>query len=146
MLVSLVASLIVISIGHPGLKGGFSVAPPLVLPQFLLKENKSGSTPRIVFVFYLLCLSVLIITNGQLKPLAGVYTLSFLMVMIYFGYGNFLLKIKHSRLPRPETAPSFIVAIAVFAIFIALYGNVKMHPEFLVVFLQYFIPSIIIIT
>jgi hypothetical protein len=104
----------------PSLKGGFSVAPALVLPQFLLKENKSGSTPRIVFVFYLLYLSILVITNGQLEPLAGVYTLSFLMVMIYFGYGNFLLKIKRSRVTRPETAPSFIVAIAVFAIFLAL--------------------------
>lgn len=117
-----------------------------VLPQFLLKENKSGSTPRIVIVFYVLCLSVLFITKGKLEPLAGVYTISFLLVMVYFGYGNFLLKIKRSRLPRPETAPSFIVAIAVFAIFIALYGNVKTHPEFLVVFLQYFIPAIVIIT
>jgi len=117
-----------------------------VLPQFLLHENKRGSTPRIVIVFYLLCLSVLFITNGQLGPLAGVYTISFLLVMVYFGYGNFLLKIKRSRLPRPETAPSFIVAIAVFSIFIALYGNVKTHPEYLVVFLQYFIPAIIIIT
>ncbi len=117
-----------------------------VLPQFLLHENKSGSTPRIVIVFYLLCLSVLFITKGELGPLAGVYTISFLLVMVYFGYGNFLLKIKRSRLPRPETAPSFIVAIAVFSIFIALYGNVKTHPEYLVVFLQYFIPAMIIIT
>jgi amino acid transporter len=116
-----------------------------VLPQFLLHENKRGSTPRIVIVFYLLCLSVLSITKGELGPLAGVYSISFLLVMVYFGYGNFLLKIKRSRLPRPETAPSFIVAIAVFSIFIALYGNVKTHPEYLVVFLQYFIPAIIII-
>src|SRR5690606_29429303 len=113
-----------------------------VLPQVLLKENKRGSSPRILIVFYVLCLSVLFITDGALGPLAGVYTISFLAVMIYFGYGNFLLKIKRSRLPRPEYAPTYIVAIAIITVGVALYGNVKMHPDYLVVFLQYFVPSI----
>jgi len=87
----------------------------------------------------------LFITQGRLGPMAGVYTISFLLVMAYFGFGNFLLKIKRSRLPRPEYAPVLVVAVAVFFIFLALYLNVKLHPEYLVVFLQYFIPSIIII-
>ncbi|MEO6187579.1 MAG: APC family permease, partial [Ginsengibacter sp.] len=116
-----------------------------ILPQILLKENKKGSSPRILFLFFLLCLSVLFITEGELGPLAGVYTISFLSVMIYFGIGNFLLKIKRSRLPRPEYAPEYVVALAIFAIIIALYGNVKLHPDYLVVFLQYFLPAILII-
>lgn len=116
-----------------------------VLPQFLLKENKRGSSPRILIVFYLLCLSVLFITRGELGPLAGVYTISFLSVMVYFGYGNFLLKIKRSRLPRPEYAAPFVVALAVLALVIAIYGNIKLHPEYLVVFLQYFVPTIIVV-
>ncbi|HEY9177081.1 MAG TPA: hypothetical protein VIN07_05295, partial [Flavipsychrobacter sp.] len=78
-------------------------------------------------------------------PLAGVYTISFLIVMVYFGFGNFLLKIKRSRLPRPEYAAPVTVAIAAFALIIALYGNIKMNPEYLVVFLQYFVPAILII-
>ncbi len=116
-----------------------------ILPQALLKENKQGSSPRIFILFFLLCLSVLFITEGALEPLAGVYTISFLMVMIYFGFGNFLLKIKRSRLPRPEVAPSYIVALAILLIIIALYYNIKLHPEYLIVFLQYFIPAILII-
>ena len=116
-----------------------------ILPQLLLKENSKGSSPRILMLFFLLCLSVLFITEGELGPLAGVYTISFLSVMIYFGFGNFLLKIKRSRLPRPEYAPEFAVGIAIFAIMVALYGNVKMHPDYLVVFLQYFLPAILII-
>lgn len=116
-----------------------------VLPQMLLKENKRGSTHRILIVFFLLCLSVLFVTRGEIKLLAGVYTISFLAVMIYFGYGNFLLKIKRRKLPRPEYAPAYVVAIAVFALVAALYGNIKMNPSYLVVFLQYFIPSILII-
>lgn len=116
-----------------------------VLPQVLLKENSRGSSPRILIIFFFLCLSVLFISNGDLFVLAGVYTISFLLVMIYFGYGNFLLKIKRARLPRPEYASSFVVAIAILALIIAIYGNIKMHPDYLVFFLQYFIPFIVII-
>lgn len=116
-----------------------------ILPQLLIKENKSGSSPRILFSFFLLCVSVLLITKGQLGPLAGVYTISFLAVMVYFGFGNFLLKIKRSKLPRPEYSPPYLVALAIFGILAAIYGNVKLHPDYLVVFLQYFIPAIILV-
>jgi amino acid transporter len=116
-----------------------------ILPQALLKENKQGSSPRIYILFYLLCLSVLFITQGKLGPLAGVYTISFLLVMVYFGFGNFLLKIKRSQLPRPEYAPSYMVALAILFILVALYFNVDLHPDYLIVFLQYFIPTIIIL-
>lgn len=116
-----------------------------ILPQSLLKENKSGSSPRILIVFFLLCISVLLITNGELGPLAGVYTMSFLAVMAYFGFGNFLLKIKRTKLPRPEYAQPYVVAIAIAAILVAIYGNIVMHPEYLVTFLQYFVPSIVLI-
>ncbi len=116
-----------------------------ILPQPLLKENKQGSSPRIFILFYALCLSVLFITEGELRPLAGVYTISFLMVMVYFGFGNFLLKIKRARLPRPEFAPSYIVAIAILMVLIAVYVNIELHPEFLVVFLQYFIPFMLVL-
>jgi amino acid transporter len=116
-----------------------------IFPQILLKENSRGSSPRILIMFFILCLSILFITSGELGPLAGVYTISFLSVMVFFGLGNFLLKIKRSRLPRPEYAPSTIVALAILGILIALYGNVKLHPDYLVVFLQYFIPAFLII-
>jgi amino acid transporter len=116
-----------------------------IFPQILLKENSRGSSPRILIMFFILCLSILFITGGELGPLAGVYTISFLSVMAFFGLGNFLLKIKRSRLPRPEYAPSTIVALAILGILIALYGNVKLHPDYLVVFLQYFIPAFLII-
>lgn len=117
-----------------------------ILPQFLIKENSKGSSPRIVIVFFLLCISVLWITKGELGPLAGVYTISFLLVMVYFGIGNLLLKVKRRKLPRPEYAQPFIVLIAILAVLAAIYGNIKLHPKYLVVFLQYFIPTILIIS
>jgi amino acid transporter len=113
-----------------------------ILPQFTLKENRSGSAYRILIIFFVLCISVLFVTEGELGALAGVYTISFLLVMTYFGVGNFLLKMKRGNLPRPVYASPFLVAIAVSAVVIALYGNIKLHPEYLVVFLQYFAPSL----
>ena len=116
-----------------------------IFPQALLKENSRGSSPRILIVFYILCFSILFITAGALAPIAGVYTISFLSVMAFFGFGNLLLKIKRAKLPRPEYAPPILVILGILGIVIALYGNVKLHPDYLVVFLQYFIPAILII-
>ncbi|MEO6133991.1 MAG: APC family permease [Ginsengibacter sp.] len=116
-----------------------------IFPQALLKETKKGSSPRILITFYILCLSILFITEGELGPLAGVYTISFLAVMAFFGLGNLLLKVKRERLPRPEYAPVGLVLLGIIGILLALYGTVKLHPDYLVVFLQYFIPSFLII-
>lgn len=116
-----------------------------ILPQFFLKENKRNSNYRILIGFFLLCFSILVLTKGELEPLAGVYTISFLSVMAYFAIGNLLLKVKRSKLPRPEHAAAFTVFIALMGVLIALYGNIKLHPEYLVVFLQYFVPAVLII-
>lgn len=116
-----------------------------ILPQFLLKETRRGSSPRIIILFFILCLSVLFITQAETQALAGMYTISFLTVMAFFALGNFLLKIKRAKLPRPETASTVTVSLGMFGVLLALYGNVRLHPEYLVVFLQYFVPAILII-
>lgn len=116
-----------------------------ILPQALLKENNQGSSPRIFISFFVLCLSVLFITAGKLGPLAGVYTISFLLVMVYFGLGNFLLKFKRAGLPRPEYASPVVVALAIIFVLIAIYENISLHPAYLIVFLNYFIPAILLI-
>ena len=121
-----------------------------ILPQFFLKKNKKGSSYRIVIVFLLLTISVLLITKGNVKVLAGVYTISFLSVMALFGIGNILLKVKRERLPRPEKASWIAIIIAISAVLVALVGNLTMEPKQgvpsnLSVFLEYFIPSIIFI-
>jgi len=122
-----------------------------VLPQFFLKKNKKGSSYRIILVFLILTISVLLITNGNVKLLAGVYTISFLSVMALFGIGNVLLKVKRSSLPRPERASWVAILVAITAVIFALIGNISMEPKDdlpsnLSVFLEYFIPSIIFIS
>ncbi len=115
------------------------------LPQSLLKENSRGTTHRIIMAFFILCVSILYITKGDLKALAGVYTISFLAVMALFGFGNILLKIKRSSLPRPTTTSWTAAIIAITAVITGLVGNAVMNPTYLTVFLEYFIPTIMIV-
>jgi len=115
-----------------------------ILPQYFLKKNSKGSSYRIILMFFLLSVSVLLITQGNVKLLAGVYTISFLSVMALFGIGNILLKVKRSKLPRPEQASWIAVIIAIIAVGFALAGNLIMQPKEgqpsnLAVFLPYFL-------
>ncbi len=116
-----------------------------VMPQFLLKKNKRGSSYRIIIMFFLLSISVLFITEGHLGALAGVYTISFLSVMILFAIGNILLKIKRSKLPRPEKASWIAIMFAIIAVATAIVGNAIMNPKYLIVFFQYFIPTMLVV-
>ncbi len=121
-----------------------------ILPQYFLKKNKKGSSYRIIIMFFILSVSVLLFTNGNVKLLAGVYTISFLAVMALFGIGNILLKVRRKKLPRPERASWIAVFIAISAVLIALIGNIIMPPKDglpsnLTVFLFYFIPAILFI-
>lgn len=122
-----------------------------IMPPFFLKKNKRGSSYRIVILFLLLSVSVLLITKGNVKLLAGVYTISFLSVMSLFGIGNILLKIRRKSLPRPERASWISVIVGISAVVIALIGNITMPSKDgsasnLTVFLYYFIPTILFVT
>ncbi|MCB0687726.1 MAG: APC family permease, partial [Saprospiraceae bacterium] len=116
-----------------------------ILPNFLLRKNKRGSTYRIIIMFFILCVSILFITRGDLGALAGVYTISFLLVMALFGLGNILLKIKRKQLPRPERAHPLGILLAIIAVITAIIGNAIMNPPYLGVFLEYFIPAFLVI-
>ena len=115
------------------------------LPQFLLRKNRRGASHRIVIGFFLLGVSILVITKGELEALAGVYTISFLAVMALFGIGNVLLKVKRARLPRPVRASWLAVIVGIFAVLVGLIGNVIMNPSFTRVFFVYFLPTVLVV-
>ena len=119
-----------------------------IVPAFFLRRNRRGSSYRIIIMFFILSVSILFITHGEVGVLAGVYTISFLLVMGLFGIGNILLKIRRRRLPRPEWAGWGTVLLGVAFVTIALAGNIIKEPEEgfpsnLSVFLEYFIPTVL---
>ena len=115
------------------------------LPQFLLKTTQRGTSHRIIIAFFLLSVSVLLITRGELGALAGVYTISFLSVMALFGLGNILLKVRRAALPRPVRAGWLSVFLGIVAVLAALVGNILIEPLFFKYFLYYFIPTLIVV-
>ncbi|KVV14667.1 APC family permease [Flavobacterium sp. TAB 87] len=117
-----------------------------ILPNYFLKQNKRGSNYRIIISFLVLCLSVLFATNGHIESLAGVYTFSFLAVMILFGLGNLLLKFKRKRLPRPERARGIVVVIAVSFIAAAFLGNMELNIDSFYIFIKYLIPALVFVS
>jgi uncharacterized protein YggU (UPF0235/DUF167 family) len=110
------------------------------LPQFLLRTNRlRGTHHYILLTFFAVCVTILVITKGKITTLAGVYTLSFLSVMILFALGNMLLKIRRASLPRETRASWFAVTVAFLAVLIGLLGNVVMDPLNVEIFAAYFI-------
>jgi len=121
-----------------------------IVPAFFLKKNRRGSSYRIIIMFFVLSVSVLFSTHGEVGVLAGVYTISFLLVMGLFAIGNILLKIRRRRLPRPEWAGWSTVLLGFAFVSIALAGNIIKNPEAglpsnLAVFLEYFIPTMLFV-
>ncbi|GAA4282236.1 APC family permease [Gaetbulibacter aestuarii] len=116
-----------------------------ILPNILLKQNKKGSNYTIYALFFILCVSILLITEGDLAKLAGVYTIAFLSVMILFGFGNLLLKINRARLPRPERSSWVGLFIGILAVGAAIVGNIILNPEYLAIFMEYLIPTLAVV-
>lgn len=109
------------------------------LPQFLLSKNRlRGTNHWIIILFFAFCCSILFITAGEVAKLAGVYTLSFLGVMLLFAAGNMLLKIERANLPRDMRAGWPTVVVAFLAVCIGLVGNLVANPEYVQIFVMYF--------
>ncbi|MEO8126929.1 MAG: APC family permease [Bryobacteraceae bacterium] len=108
------------------------------LPQFLLAENRLRRTNHwIILLFFAVCSSIMISTGGEIEALAGVYTLSFLGVMILFAIGNMLLKVERGRLPRAVRASWGSVIIALIAVALGLIGNLLLNPSYVKIFAIY---------
>jgi amino acid transporter len=94
------------------------------LPQVFLKENAWRKTNHwIILVFLCLSCAILFLTRGEVSSLAGVYSLSFLSVMVLFAFGNLLLKKSRARLRRDEHAQISVVVAALIATLFAFGVN-----------------------
>ncbi|SMC27806.1 Amino acid transporter [Desulfacinum hydrothermale DSM 13146] len=114
-------------------------------PGLLLKQNRRGTSHRIILAFFLLCSSILLLTRGNLLALAGVYTISFLGVMTLFGWGNILLKLRRSQLKRTYRAGWSTIFLGVAATSLGIVGNLFIDVRNFLYFLYYFIPSVLLV-
>jgi len=109
------------------------------MPAFLLRENRwRGTQHWILLGFFALCVSILAITAGEIKALAGVYTMAFLAVMALFAIGNMLLKTRRERLPRDVQASWPTVSFALVAVLVGITGNIALDPINFEIFEGYF--------
>lgn len=127
-------------IGSTGLVGRMTL--DRCLPQFLLKVNRRGTSHRIIFLFFFLCVSILLITKGDVYMLGGIYTISFLGVMSLFACGNILLKVRRAKLPRKIHASWLAVLVALLCTLAGIYGNILIDPQNLQYFSYYFFPAV----
>lgn len=116
-----------------------------ILPKPLLKKSPRNTSYLIYALFFILCVSILFITWGDLKKLAGVYTIAFLSVMVLFGVGNILLKVKRARLPRPERSSWIALFVAIAAVVAAIVGNIMLNPSYFSIFLEYLLPTLAVV-
>ncbi len=114
-------------------------------PSVLAKQNKKGSYPYIVITFFILCTSILLVTQGNLLSLAGVYTIAFLSVMSLFALGNMLMRQTRRELKRTYYAPILFVILAFISTVVGIIGNIKIDPRNFEYFATYFIPAIIVV-
>eukprot|EP01041_Mallomonas_annulata_P000905 gene905-1754_t len=95
------------------------------LPSFLLQTNSMFCTHHwIILSFFILCVTLYSITNGDVVVLSGVFAIAFLMVLIMFALANMRLKFCRPRLPRGVRIGWSGVIIGFIVMTLGLIGNI----------------------
>ncbi|CAM9830202.1 unnamed protein product [Discosporangium mesarthrocarpum] len=126
---------------YVGINGLISrMAQDRCLPQIMLQKNKwRGTYHYIIFGYFLLAASQVLLLKGDITTLSGVYTFSFLGVMMLFSAGTVLLKFKRPSLPREVTVSYPTVFFAMSMVLMAFVVNMLSKPEILSYFSIYFL-------
>jgi amino acid transporter len=114
-------------------------------PNILAKRNAKGSYPLIVGAFFALCVSILLLTRGDLLSLAGVYAIAFLSVMTFFAGGNLIMRATRRDLKRTYSAPLIFVIVAFFSTLAGVAGNIRLNASNFDYFVLYFVPAACIV-
>jgi amino acid transporter len=136
--------------GYVGIVGLLrQMAMDRCFPSIFLRTNRlRGTNHYIIICFFIVCVSmILVLGQGQIANLAGVYTISFLSVMFLFAFGDLLLKYKRSRIHRVGRASKTVIVIAMVGVLVALTANISMNPEHFVYFVAYYsVCAVVVLT
>ncbi|ETV70259.1 hypothetical protein, variant [Aphanomyces astaci] len=115
------------------------LASDRVVPPFLLHENTwRGTNHWILWGYFAVATSLVLVLRGDVETLSGVYTYAFLGLMTLFGSGCMLLKYKRAALPRDVIAPWSACLTGVSLVIVAFFGNLMGDPTVLTYFALYF--------
>ena len=123
----------------------FQMSLDKCLPVVFLKKNRwRGTNHYIILTFLLLCIALIVVMDGIVSELAGIYSMAFLGVLATFIMGSMLLK------TSPKHAPSLVakgltvkwwkLCLSLALICISLLGNFLGSSNVIVSFLSYFVP------
>ncbi|KAJ3175149.1 hypothetical protein HDU87_006384 [Geranomyces variabilis] len=110
-----------------------------LLPRFLLQSNRwTRSYHYIILTFLLICILLVVVTNGDIILLSLLFAIAFLAVLALFAIANLLLKYKRGRLQRPVHAAWYAVVLALGGVLAAIVGNGVTSPQMIVIFVVFF--------
>uniref|UniRef100_K3XAH4 Amino acid permease/ SLC12A domain-containing protein n=1 Tax=Globisporangium ultimum (strain ATCC 200006 / CBS 805.95 / DAOM BR144) TaxID=431595 RepID=K3XAH4_GLOUD len=111
-----------------------------ILPKLLLAKNSCRSTNHfIIMSYFLIASSLVVILNGQIDALSGVFAFAFLGVMTSFAFACISLKVHREDIPR-ESTTSWLNAVFCFVmITLGLLSNAMGDATALKYFAIYFV-------
>ncbi|KAF1336718.1 Amino acid-polyamine-organocation, partial [Globisporangium splendens] len=110
-----------------------------ILPKFLLAKNSCRSTNHfIIMSYFLVASSLVVILNGQIDALSGVFAFAFLGVMTSFAFACISLKVHREDIPRESTTSWLNTVFCFVMITLGLLSNAMGDVTALKYFAIYF--------
>ncbi|KAG8857674.1 hypothetical protein FRB96_005692 [Tulasnella sp. 330] len=109
-----------------------------IIPPLFLKTLPTGSSHYSVAFFLFLAIVLYASSGFALHTISGVFSVSFLVVLLLYAVSNMLLKFNRDRLPRRHKTS---LGLTVFAFLITLFvfvGNIIQAPGAIGLFAAYF--------
>jgi amino acid transporter len=99
------------------------------LPRALTSLSHMRGTQHVsVLAFFLVAVSLHVLCDADIRVLSGVYTLSFVALLVCFVFGNIWLNVSRAALPR-ESASRAAVAVALIGTVFGLLGTAYSQPD-----------------
>jgi len=109
------------------------------LPRVFQRQLSCNHSNYAVSLFFCaVCITLYLITNGDVSTIGGVYTVAFISVMFLFASANMLNKHSRRQLRRDIWVPWYVVLFCMFASICALTANIIISPLILKYFTIYF--------
>lgn len=111
-----------------------------VLPRFLLIKNSwRGTNHYIIFAYFIIASSLVLIMDAGIDALSGVFAFAFLGVMTSFAVACILLKLYREDIPRERTTTWANVSFCLIMVVLGLMSNAMGDIEALKYFAIYLV-------